>query len=177
MALVIATLIVVLVGFVTLLPLRRLRREVRDDQPEWTAEWKRTSRAKKREIARALRRGETPYNPDDARLLVGLGRRADLYQRANMRWWRWHLAVAAVLAILALASGNVGLAVAAVPALASALLLRRVILPRTEARRRRVVASAEQVAGLHRSRRDGRWRSGFTPSTESRPGTSRAPAP
>ena len=80
MAFVIATLIVVLVGFVTLRPLRRLRREVRDDQPEWTAQWKRTSRAKKREIARALRRGETPYNPDDARLLVGLGRRADLYR-------------------------------------------------------------------------------------------------
>jgi hypothetical protein len=176
MAFVILTLTVVVIGFVCVFQLRRLTREAREDQPEWTAEWKRTSRAKKRHIARALRRGETPYNPDDARLLIGLSRHTEVVQRRNLRWSRWHLPFAAVGLVLAVITGNVGLAVAVLPAAAGALVLQYVALPRMQARHHRAVAAAKHFHAP--SDRSGRAaRPGFTPSAESRPGTSRAPAP
>jgi hypothetical protein len=176
MAFVVLTVTVVVIGLVTIVQLRRLTREARDDQPEWTAEWKRTSRAEKRRIARALRRGETPYNPDDARLLIGLSRRLELIQRRNVRWYRWHLAFAAVGLVLAGITGNVGLAVAVLPAAAGALVLQYLALPRMRARHHRAVAAAKHFHPP--ADQSGRAaRPGFTPSAESRPGRSRAPAP
>jgi hypothetical protein len=60
-----------------LLRMRRIALRARREDPEWAAAWKRASRSRRRRIGRALRQGETVYDADDARLLVGLSRRTD----------------------------------------------------------------------------------------------------
>jgi hypothetical protein len=140
--------LVVLVGIVPgVLRLRRRSRQSRLDQPEWSAEWKRAGRSKRRQIARAIRRGEPLSDPHDADLVIGLGRRADLAERSGARRWRWHVLFAAVALVLAVARGQIAVAGAASFALASWLLLTTVVLPRARERRRRAVASAEQLRG------------------------------
>ena len=146
-AAVVATAVAIVLIAPVLLRLRRLARQSRRDQPEWSAEWKHTSRSKKRQIARAIRHGEPLYDPHDAELLIGLSRRADLAQRSSARRWRWHIPFAVVALALAVAGGQVGVAAAAMLALGSLVLLNAVLLPRARERRRRAVASAEQLHG------------------------------
>jgi hypothetical protein len=148
--------VVIAVGLVGLLAgvvrLRRLTRRMQEEQPEWSAEWRRANRSRKRRISKAIRRGEPLYDPDDAELLVGLGRRAELAERVSARrWWRWHVPVTVVAVGLAVATGRLAVAAAAMLALGSGLLLNGVVLPRARARRRRAVRAAEQLHGIDRS--------------------------
>jgi hypothetical protein len=128
------------------LRLRRISRDVRREQPEWADAWKRSSWSTKRRIARALRRGETLHDPADARLLVGLARRADVYQRSETCRWRWQLPLVALVAVVGIATGNLAPAVQVSALLAFALILGAV-LPRQRARRTDTVVCNQQLHG------------------------------
>jgi hypothetical protein len=128
----------------------RYRRLVAADQrtqPEWAAEWKRADRAKKRRIQRALRRGETLYDPDDARLLVGLSQRIDRLQGAGGWWRRIEWPILAVSSIVGVITGDVRLAVQAIVILGSVAFLHRVVLPRQRKRRHQTALANNQIHG------------------------------
>ena len=127
--------------------LRRMRRRAQLEQPQWAAEWKRTSRSDRRRITSALRRGETLYDPREARLLVGLSRRADMYQDAGGRRWVVILALTCPVVVFGIATGNAGLAVEAGVALGILLLVRGVLLPRQQDRRHRAAAANRELHG------------------------------
>jgi len=116
-------------------------------QPDRAAEWKRADRAKKRRIQRALRRGETLYNPDDARLLVGLSRRIDRFQETGGWWRRIEWPILAVSFVVGVVTGDVRLAIQAVVILGSVAFLHRVVLPRQRKRRRRTALANNQIHG------------------------------
>jgi len=142
-------ILLVVVVAVSLVPqivrMRRLAQRMQREDPEWVAAWKRASWSRKRRIGRAMRHGETLFDPEDARLLVGLSRRADIYQAGTGRRLRYSLPLAGVLVALAIAAGDPALAVQAVVLLGLALFLHRVVLPRQRARRHRTAAANRQI--------------------------------
>jgi hypothetical protein len=146
-----AIILLVAVVAVSLVPqiirMRRLSQRMRQEDPEWVAAWKRASRSRKRRIGRALRHGNTLYDAGDARLLVGLSRRADLYQETAGRRLRYSLPLVAVIIAVAVSAGHPGLAVQAVVVLGLTVFLHRVVLPRQRARRHRAVATNRQIHG------------------------------
>jgi hypothetical protein len=130
-----------------LMRLIRLERETRIQQPEWSVRWKRAGWARRRRVMRAMRHGETLYDREDARLLVGLSRRADMYhQTAGRRWVFEGLFIAAAL-IFGVATRSLGLTVETLVVLGAGLLFRGVLLPRQRERRRRAAAANEQLHG------------------------------
>jgi hypothetical protein len=147
MAWAILLLFILLFPAIAVVRYRRLVAADRRAQPEWAAEWKRADRAKKRRIQRALRRGETLYNPDDARLLVGLSRRLDRFQETRGWWRRIEWPILAVSFIVGVVTGDVRLAIQAIVILGSVAFLHRVVLPRQRERRRRTALANTQIHG------------------------------
>jgi hypothetical protein len=147
MALAILLLFILLFPAIAVVRYRGLLAADRRTQPEWAAGWKRADRAKKRRIQRALRRGETLYNPDDARLLVGLSRRIDGFQETSGWWRRIEWPILAVSFSVGIVTGDVRLAVQAIVILGSVAFLHRVVLPRQRKRRRRTTLANNQIHG------------------------------
>lgn len=148
MAYAIALVVVVAVSLIPLVVrMRRIARRMRQEDPEWVAAWKRASWSKKRRIGRAMRRGETLYDPGDAQLLVGLGRRADIYQETAGRRSRYSLPLLGIVFVIAVAADDPALAVQAVGVVLVAFVVHRVLLPRQRARRHRTMATNRQIHG------------------------------
>jgi hypothetical protein len=137
-----AIVILLVVVAVSLLPhvirSRQLARRMQRENPEWAAAWKRASRSRKRRIRHAMRHGNTLYDADDARLLVGLSRRADMYQETVGRRLRYSLPLAAVVLVVGIAAGDPVLAVQAVVLFGLALQRER---------RHRTAAANRQIHG------------------------------
>lgn len=143
----IATLAVAVVAAGPAVIYWRLFRADERAQPEWSTEWKRTDRATKRRVRRALRRVETLYNPDDARLLVGLSRRMDRFQFGGRWWRRVELPLLGVVVVLGLAAGSLRAILPPIIMLGSGLLLRAVVLPRQQRRRQQTIAANQRLHG------------------------------
>ena len=127
--------------------MRRFQRRMRRENPDWVAAWGRASWSTKRRIGRAMRRGETLYDRDDAQLLIGLSRRADLYQATAGRRMRYSLPLVVLMVVIAIAADDPALAVQAVVLLGLAFVLHRLVLPRQRARRHRAAAANRQIHG------------------------------
>jgi hypothetical protein len=144
-------IVLLVVTAVSLVPqilrMRRLAQRMQREEPEWVSAWKRAGWSRKRRIARAMRHRERLYDPDDVRLMVGLSRRADLYQATAARRLWFSLPLVGALVLIAIVLDDPALAVQAVVVLGLAFLIHRVILPRQRARRHQTVAANRHGQG------------------------------
>ena len=135
----------VLVGVPVLAVVRRHRADARE-HPDWWGEWKQADRATKRRVRAALRRGETLYDPREARRLIGLAAGLDRVQaRSSFSGWP-HYAWAAVIVAGALATGHLAATVQLAPLLLIGWL-RHVALPGQRRRRELAVARHRHLLG------------------------------
>jgi Flp pilus assembly protein TadB len=148
---IVSGMVIIAIAALALVPqlmrLRRLARKSRIEQPEWSARWKRAGWAGRRRIMRAMRHGDTLYDPEDAQLLVGLSRRADMYHETAGRRWLFESSFITAALIFGIATWNVGLTVETLVVLSAVLLFRGALLPRQRERRRRTAAANEQLHG------------------------------